>query len=149
MEVVLNEDVKKLGYKGNVVNVKRGFFRNFLFPKGLADVATQSRKALAESRKEKVVVQKQQLMENAADVLTKIKGLKVVVHGKVSDKGKLYGSITEDDVIAAVEAAAKIKLEREFLKMSHFKEVGEHKAIVHLGEGLEEEITVEVKSLFE
>lgn len=147
MQVVLNEDVKKLGYRGDVVSVKRGFFRNFLFPRGLADLATIARLKIAESRKDKMVVQKQQLLDSSGDVLKKLKGLKVETFGKVSEKGHLYGSIVEEDVINAIEEATKIKLEKDFIKMEHLKELGEHKVIVHLGEGQEEEVTVEVKSL--
>lgn len=147
MQVVLNEDVKKLGYRGDVVNVKRGFYRNFLFPRGLADYASETRLKIADSRKDKMVVQKKQLLDSAQDVLKKLKGLKIETFGKVSDKGHLYGSIVEEDIIKAVEAATKIKLEKDFIKMDHLKELGEHTVVVHLGEGQEEEITVVVKSL--
>jgi len=79
MQVVLNQDVKKLGYRGEVVSVKPGFFRNFLFPNGLADVATPSRLRVAESRKDKLVMQKQQVMENVQGVLDKLKGTKITL----------------------------------------------------------------------
>ena len=69
MQVVLNEDVKKLGYRGEVVDVKRGYFRNFLFPRGLADFASESRLRVAESRKESLMSKKQQILENAKEVL--------------------------------------------------------------------------------
>jgi len=147
MEVVLNEDVKKLGYRGDIVTVKRGYYRNFLLPRGLADVATGGRLKVAESRREKIVMKKQQLLDNVNEVIGKLKGLKVEVYGKVSDKGHLYASITEDQVIDAIEAASKVKLEKEFIKMDHFKELGEYKVMAHLGDGAEEEISVEVKAL--
>lgn len=147
MQVVLNIDVKKLGYRGDVVKVKEGYFRNFLLPRGMADVATTTRLKVAGSRKEKVVVEKQQLLDNAKDVLSKLKGLVVEIKAKVSAKGKLYGAVTEADVIAAVKEATKVKLEKDFVKMEHFKDLGEHKVVVHLGEGLEEEIVVNVSAL--
>jgi len=146
MQVVLNKDVKKLGYKGDIVSVKRGFFRNYLLPNGLADFASKTRLKVAETRKEKIVIKKQQLLDNAKEVVEKLKGLKVVVKGKVTEDGKLYGSITEDDVIKVVEEESKLQLEKSQIKMDHFKELGEHKAVVHLGEGLEEEITVQVET---
>lgn len=146
MQVVLNENVEKLGYKGDAVRVKRGYFRNFLFPRGLADLATEKRLQLAASRKEKMVMQKKQILDNASDILKKLKGLKVEIFGKVSSKDKLYGSILEEDVIKAVEKAAKIKLEKDFIKMEHLKKIGAHPVLIHLGEGLEETITVDVKA---
>ena len=60
MEVVLNKDVKKLGYRGDVVTVKPGYYRNFLSPNGLADVASKSRLKLIDARKAKMVMERNQ-----------------------------------------------------------------------------------------
>lgn len=146
MRVLLNKDVKSLGRRGDIVNVKNGYFMNFLFPGGFAEVATTKVVLLAEGRNQKRVMEKGQVVENAQEVLKKLKGLVVKLQSKVSDKGTLYGSITEDDVIAEVQKLAKVELQKDFIKMDHFKEVGEYKALVHLGEGLEEEITVQVEA---
>lgn len=146
MKILLNGDVKSLGYRGDIVNVKNGYFRNFLLPNGLAQFANAKVIKLAEGRSEKSTLQKERVIENAKDVLKKLKGLTVTIKAKVSDKGKLYGSITEFEVIEAVKAGAKVELEKDFIKMDHFKDLGEHKAKVHLGEGLEEEITVVIEA---
>ena len=146
MEVVLNKDVKKLGYRGDVITVKPGYYRNFLNPRGLADVATKSRLKLIEARKDKVVMEREQLLANVNEVLGKLKGLKVTIQSKVNDKGTLYAAIGEDDVVKAVEESTKIKLEKEYLKMDHFKDLGEYTALVHLGPDLEEEIKVVVEA---
>lgn len=145
MEVVLNKDVQKLGYKGEVVRVREGYFRNFLWPRSLAEVATEERKTLAALRREKMVISRKQLLENTRKVLDKLKGLTVTIKAKVSGKGKLYAGIGEDAVIAAVEKAAKIQLEKEYLKMEHIKEVGEHKVLIQLGPDMEQKITVVVE----
>ncbi|MBI4234800.1 50S ribosomal protein L9 [Candidatus Peregrinibacteria bacterium] len=144
IKVVLNSDVKKLGYKGDVVTVKRGFFRNFLSPRTLADYASEARLKVVENRKEKLVMARQQVLDMAKDVLAKIKDLKVVITGKMTKTGKLYGSVTEEKVIAAIKDACKVELTKEQIKMEHFKDLGEHKVLVHLGEGLEETVVVEV-----
>lgn len=146
MQVLLNKDVPKLGYRGEIISVKDGYFRNYLMPNGLAQLATKAVQKLADSRKESLVMKKQQLLDNAKDVLAKLKGLSVTIKAKVSEKGKLYAGITEIDVIDAVEAAVKVQLEKDFLKMEHFKELGEHEVVVHLGEGLEEAIKVTVEA---
>lgn len=144
IKIVLNGDVKKLGYKGDVVNVKRGFFRNFLSPRGVADYAGVSRMKVVENRKEKLIMVRQQVIDKAREVLDKLKGLRVVITGKITKTGKLYGSVTEDKVIHAIEEACKVRLEKEQVKMEHFKDLGDHKVVVHLGEGLEETVVVEV-----
>ena len=146
MQIVLNKDVKKLGYRGDKVSVKPGYFRNFLMPRGLADIATVSRIKIAESRKEKMVMKKQQVIDNASDVLKKLKGLSISLQEKVTDKNTLYSAVSEIEVIEAVEKAAKVKLEKEHIKMEHIKELGEHKVIIHLGKDAEEEITVVVEA---
>ena len=146
MQVLLNKDVKKLGYRGDIVEVKPGYFRNFLWPEGMAEVATKAVLKLAESRKEKLVMKKQEVIEKSSEVLAKLKGLSVVVKHKVSDKGTLYSSVVEEDVVAAVESAVKVKLEKDYIKMEHFKDLGEHKALVHLGPDMEAEITVNVEA---
>jgi large subunit ribosomal protein L9 len=147
MDVVLNEDVKKLGYRGDVVNVKSGYFRNFLLPRGLADAATRGRLALAEKRNEKRVMAKQQILDNSKDILAKLEGLVVTLKEKVNDKGHLYAAVSESEVIEAVKAAANVELDASMLKMEHFKEVGEHKVTVSLGSSAEVEIGVTVEGL--
>lgn len=149
MKVVLNSDVPKLGYRGDVVNVKDGYYRNFLLPRGFAEVATPSVLKVALARKEKKDLAKKQVIEDAEAVLKKLKGLSVTIEAKASDKGKLYGSVVEEDVIKAVKAEAKVTLDKEFVKMSHFKDLGDHTVVIHLGEGLEEKINVVVKALAE
>ena len=146
MEVVLNKDVKKLGYRGDVVTVKPGYYRNFLSPNGLADVASKSRLKLIDARKAKMVMEREQLLENANEVLNKLKGLKVTITSKVNDQGTLYAAITEEDVIKAVESEVKVKLEKDYLKMDHFKDLGTHSVKVDLGPDLSEEITVTVEA---
>ena len=144
MQVLLNQDVPKLGYRGDIIKVKDGYFRNYLWPRGLAQVATGNVLKLSGSRKEKLVMKKQQVADNAKDVLKKLKGLVVTLNVKVSEKGKLYASVTEHDVIEAVKVAAKVELSKDFVKMEHFKDLGEHSVLIHLGEGLEQKITVVV-----
>ena len=144
IQVVLNEDVKKLGFRGETVNVRRGYFRNFLRPRGLADFASKARLKVAGSRMEKLVMRKEQVKAQAQEVLDKLTGLKVKIAGKMTEAGKLYGSITEDQVLKALTDAAKVELEKSNLRMDHFKDLGTHKVVVHLGEGLEAEVAVEV-----
>lgn len=147
LQVVLNTDVKKIGYRGDVVKVKAGFFRNFLAPKGLADLATKTRLGVANSRKEKIVMKKQQVLENVKEVMAKLQGLKVVIKGKITKTGKLYGAIDEAKVVAAIKNVCKVELGKESIKMEHIKTVGEHKIVVSFGEGVETGVIVVVEPL--
>ena len=144
MQVLLNENVKKLGYRGDVVEVKPGYFRNFLWPNGLAQVATKAVLKLTEQRKERMVMKKQEVVAKAEEVLAKLKGLTVTVKHKVNDSGKLYSAIDESEVSEAIKAEAGVELSVEFLKMEHFKELGEYDVVVSLAEGMEETVKVVV-----
>lgn len=127
------------------MNVKPGYFRNYLLPKSLAEPATASVMKVVEQRKGKIVLQKQQLLDNAKEVIEKLKGLKVIIQAKATKKGKLYGAIVEGDVIKAIEKAVKIKLDKEFIKAKHIKEAGEHTIKIDLGEGFVQDITLVVE----
>lgn len=146
MQVLLNQTVKKLGYRGDIVDVKPGYFRNYLWPNGMAEVATAAVRRLAEQRKEKVVMKKQEVMDKAADVLKKLDGLSVVVKHKVNDSGTLYSAVVEEDVVAAIKEATSVELESEFVKMDHFKDLGEHSVVVELAPEMTATVTVVVES---
>ncbi|MFA6305243.1 MAG: 50S ribosomal protein L9 [Candidatus Gracilibacteria bacterium] len=146
MKVLLNNDVKKLGYRGDIVNVKRGYFTNYLLPEGFAVMADASVLKLNESRKAKLVMKKEQLVENAKEVLKKLKGLTVTIAKKITSKGKLYGGLSAEDIVNAVLAKINVKLEPEYIKSAQIKEVGEHDVVVHITEGAEETIKVVVEA---
>lgn len=145
MKVILDKDLKKLGFRGDVVKVRPGYFRNFLSPRGIAQLATERLIVVAEERKKKSVVRKEQILDNAKEILKKLKKLEVTIKAKVSSKGKLFGSIKEEDVLAAIKLEAKVELTSEYLKMTHIKELGKHKVKVVFGEDLEAEVTVIVE----
>jgi len=134
MKVILNENVKKLGFKGDIVEVKDGYFRNLLFPKGIAVVASDGRVELANKRREKMVLEKERLLENVKEAMDKIKGLKLEISVKVTDKGTLYASLNEDEVITAIRAASNIQLEKKHVKFEEaIKTLGNHTVTINFG----------------
>jgi large subunit ribosomal protein L9 len=142
MKVILNERVQKVGYKGDVVNVKEGFFRNYLFPRKLASAATNGTVELAAKRREKMVLEKEKLLENVKEAVKKLKGLKLEIAAKVTGKDTLYAAVSEADVIDAVMAASNILLEKKFVKFDEpIKTLGKHTVTVDFGN----ENTVEIK----
>lgn len=145
MKVVLNQTVRNLGRRGEIVEVKPGYARNFLFPNELADPGTPGRLKMAEQRLEKAVMRKEDLVKNAKDIAGKVAGMKVVIKAKANEKGHLYAGVTEDDIIEEVIKAKSVELDKEFLEMDHFKEVGEYQVGVKIGDQ-SEEITVVVEA---
>ena len=133
MQVVLNKDVANVGYKGDVVSVKPGYFRNFLFPQGLADYGSKERIALADSRKEKAVMHAKEVVAKADDVIGKLDNLEITVKGKAAESGKLYAAIGEKEIAEEIAKATKLELTKDFIQMEyHFKEAGEYEVFVSL-----------------
>ena len=149
MQVLLNKDVKKRGYRGDIIDVKPGYFRNYLLPNGIAVLATKDVLALAEKRNEKRVMQKEQILENSKDAAAKLKGLTVTLKEKVSEKGHLYGSVAEQEVLDAIKAATNLELSKDLILMDPIKELGEHKIAVKLGDKMEEKVVVVIEALEE
>jgi len=145
MKVVLNANVAKLGFKGDVVDVKDGYYRNVLMPRGLAQIATRAAQDLAAKRREKMVVEKEKLLANVKEVVAQLKGLKVEIVAKVTGKGTLYAALSQDAVVDAVRAASNIQLEKKFVKIpDHIKSLGEYTVDVDFGEGNVAPIVVKI-----
>lgn len=148
MKVILNEDVKGKGYKGDIVNVNDGYARNFLFPKGLAKEATK--KNLEIAKQQKKAIEKRKMLErlSAEEAANKLKGLKVVVKEKCGDNGRLFGSVTSAEIAKAIMDQHGIEVAKKKLVMpDHIKDLGEHSVQIKLHAGISTEIVVSVEAL--
>ena len=104
MEIILKEDVRHLGHKNDVVTVKDGYANNFLFPQGLAILATPSaKKQLAETMKQRAH-KEEKLISDAKAIAEKLSGVSVTIPTKVSQSGKIYGSVNNIQVAEALAA---------------------------------------------
>ena len=102
MKLILKEDVQNLGFKDDIVNVKSGYGRNFLIPKGMAMIATSSAlKILQENLKQRAFKEKS-IVDEASKKADKIKALKIKLPSKVGSENKLFGSITNSDLAEAI-----------------------------------------------
>ncbi len=144
MKVIFLENVKGAGRKGEIKNVADGYFQNFLFPKKLAVMATNDAVRQAEAKKQKEVIEKDRLKEDAKLVQSKLDGLSLEIKGKAQGT-KLYASITAEDLIKAVVEKVKIRLEKSsFAGGVHLKEVGNHLVEIRLSEGLKATLRVQI-----
>ena len=136
-EVMLMNDVAKLGKAGDIVKVADGYARNMLFPKKLAAPVTEaSRRRLAKLEKERAA--ERAARKAAAEALAaKLAGLSITVSARTVDGAKLYGSVSATDIVGAIEANKGVKLERGQLDLPDLlKEVGVYDAKLSLGEGV-------------
>jgi len=145
MKVVLLKAVSKLGRRGEVKNVKDGYFRNFLYPRTLAVTATPGRLAQAEDRKTRASATMEQVRKNAAEIAKKLSEATVTVSGKATPKGKLYAAVSMSDVLKAVDEQLKIKLtDGALLSHDPIKTIGRTMVAVQLSDEVKSHIAVEV-----
>jgi large subunit ribosomal protein L9 len=149
MQVILREEVASLGTIGDVVKVKPGYARNYLLPRGLAIEA--STRNLRELEHQKRVVADKRLREqkSAAAVADKLATVTLVFTLRAGEEGKLFGSVTNQDVHRALEERGFTFERRRVLLDEPIKTLGEHKVTIHAGPDTRATITVSVTALQE
>ncbi len=146
MQVILNQDVKGQGKKGQMVNVSDGYARNYLLPRGLAKEATKANinelKGKAESLEYRIQTEKNE----AASIAEKMKEIEVVITAKAGGNGKLFGSVTSKDVAEELTKQHHIKLDKKkFVMPEGIKNLGVTEVDVKLYTGITGKLKVVVK----
>jgi len=137
IEVMLMDNVKKLGKAGEIVKVAPGYARNCLFPKGLAAVATEAAKRRLKKLEAERAARAAEEKKAALELAKKLEKLEITVSAPTTDGVKLYGSVGITDILAAIEANRGVKLERGQLELDDsLKEVGEYQPSIDLGHGV-------------
>ena len=143
MKVILNQDVKAQGKKGDIINVSDGYARNFLLPKGLATQADNQALHLLKDQKDKEARRKNVEEEAAKNIAEKMKSITVTIKAKAGAGGKLFGSITSKDVAEQLLKQTKINVDKRKLDISEgIKTLGEHTVKAHLYTNITGEFTV-------
>ena len=145
MKLILNSDIKSLGRKGDVVDVAKGYARNYLLPKKLAIVATTNNLEFAQKLQEKRQQEAQVNNELAESIITALADAHIVISQTTTDEGTLYAAISNLQIAEAVETFSGFKLEEEQISVeSQVKEIGLHTIKVVLGPDTNFDITLEV-----
>lgn len=142
MKVLLIKDVYKLGRAGDVKRVADGYGRNFLLPKGLAVLATGNALKQVESIKADAAVKRQALNSEMSGVAELLAGKVFVFSSKAGETGKLYGSITTQMIVDAIQAKNGVQVDRHQIEVKPIRMLGEHKAHIRLTVDLVPEITI-------
>jgi len=145
MKVILTKDVEDLGNKGEVVNVADGYARNYLVPRSLAvkatDGALRQAEAMRVAREEALVAARQEA-EGYAQSLT---GTRVVVAARAGDEGKLFGSIGDGDIAAAITKFTGITVDRRIVELdAPIREIGLHEVMLRPHSEVEFAVTLDV-----
>ena len=144
MDVILREDIDKLGARGQVVNVAAGYARNFLLPKRLAVAATDSNKKIVEQERQAHLRKEAKDRTEAEDLGKMMAGVSVIISQKAGENDQLFGSVTVKDVAEALERK-NFTIDRRKIQLDEpIKQLGEHKIAVRLHRDVTTEITVNV-----
>jgi large subunit ribosomal protein L9 len=145
MRLILRDDVKGVGNKGDVVEVSNGYGRNFLLPRGLAFVATKGAESQAEAMRKSRDTKDAAARQAAQEVAKGLVSSPVKIEARVGGDGRLFGSISTADIAAAVAEQTGVELDRKQLSLDEpIKTLGTHLVPAKLHSDVEFPVTVEV-----
>jgi len=132
MKVILLQDVKQIGKKGDVIEASDGYARNFLFPRKLAQEANDSNMHILNNKKENERKLKLAQLEAAQKLAGELKGKEITIKAKAGDSGKLFGAITSKDVAELIKTQYKIEVDKKKIVMDTIKLAGGYEIEVKL-----------------
>lgn len=142
MQVILMKEMENLGDVGEVVDVKPGYARNFLVPRGFAIQATRANLARIEEEREHLVAAAAREIENATVLATEIEGQSLNFPVKAGEDGKLFGSVSSSDIADAL-AEKGIEVDRRNVQLAEpIKQLGTYKVPIRLSAEVQPEVTV-------
>jgi large subunit ribosomal protein L9 len=146
MEIILIQDVNKLGQKDDLVNVKAGYGRNFLIPQGLAVAASPSAKKMHTENLRQRAHKEEKIKIAAQEIAGRLEGLKIIVGAKTSTSGKIFGSVNTIQIAESLkEKGFDIERKNITLPEDQIKEIGSYKAIIKLHRDVRVEIEFEIQ----
>jgi len=144
MEVILREDIEKLGARGDVVKVAAGYARNFLLPKRMAVAATDSNRKIVEQERQAHLRKEAKASGEAQDLAKLIGAVTISIARKAGENDQLFGSVTANDVADAL-AAQHYTIDRRKIQLDEpIRTLGEHKVSIRLHREVSADVTVNV-----
>lgn len=136
MEVILTDDVPKLGEMGEIVDVADGYGRNYLIPQGLAEPATQGKKKQIEHKKRQIAKQREVQRAEAQEVLDEIDGVSITVPERVAEEDALYGSVSGRDIAEVLQQQDLDVHHKDVVLQEPIRELGIYKVPIKLASGI-------------
>ncbi|NLM25321.1 MAG: 50S ribosomal protein L9 [Firmicutes bacterium] len=145
MKVILEKDIKGLGKKGDIVTVKEGYGRNFLLPRGLAKEATEGNIKQVSLEKKAEKNKRQRELEAAQEIANRINGQKIQIATKVGEAGKLFGSITSQDIAERLKKQYKVEIDKRKIDLSEpIKNLGNYPVNIRIHSKVHANVIVQV-----
>lgn len=145
MKVILLQDVKSVGKKGEVVNASDGYARNFLFPKKLAQEANDTNMHILNKKNEADRKKKLAETEAAQKLANELKEKEVIIYAKAGDGGKLFGAITSKDISQEMEKQLNVAIDKKKIAINTIKSIGIYTAEIKLYPEISTKIKVVIK----
>jgi large subunit ribosomal protein L9 len=143
MQVILTNDVEKIGERGDIVDVSRGYVRNFLIPRGLAEVATPAKLEEARRQMEEAEERNRRLAERATEIAGTLNKSVITIEARTGEDERLFGSVTAANIAAAIEKARGVRLDRRRIRLEEpIKSLGTHQVPVQVHGDVEASVKV-------
>ncbi|MCS7164213.1 MAG: 50S ribosomal protein L9 [Thermodesulfovibrio sp.] len=146
MRIILKEDVQGLGKAGQIVNVKDGYARNYLLPKGLALIADEKNLKLLEYQKRKIEEEAKKKRQDAESIAERLSTLELKIQAKAGEDQKLFGSITSKDIAEALQKEGFSVDKKQINILEPIKRLGEYEVEVKLLQNVTARLKVVVVS---
>jgi large subunit ribosomal protein L9 len=143
VQVILTRDVEKIGQRGDIVDVSRGYVRNFLVPRGLAEVATPTKLEEARRRMEEAEERNRRLADRATEVAETLNKSVITIEARTGEDERLFGSVTAANIADAIEQARSIHLDRRRIRLEEpIRALGTHQVPVQVHGDVEASVKV-------
>jgi len=147
MKVLLLEDVKNVGRKGEVIEAKEGYAKNFLFKGKLGVEATAEVLKNVAEKKAKLAKQEAKAEEQAKKIAEEIKAKKIVIKIKAAENGKIFGAVTHKEISEELKKQLNYDIDKKKIEIDPIKSLGNYKAELKLFKGVKAELSIEVLGL--
>jgi large subunit ribosomal protein L9 len=146
MEVILKQDIPNLGYTNDLVNVKPGYARNYLIPKGMATLATGSNRKVREETLKQQAFKADRVKNEAGKLAEALTGIGLRIGAKAAESGKIFGSVNTIQIAQALKDQHNIEIDRKkiHIDQEHIKQLGNYTAKVILHKEISVEVSFEV-----
>ncbi|CAN5139509.1 50S ribosomal protein L9 [soil metagenome] len=143
MQVILKQNVEKIGQRGEIVDVSRGYVRNFLVPRGLAEMATPGRLEEVRREMEEVEERDRRMAERAGEVAATLNKSVITIEARTGEDERLFGSVTAANIASAIEKARGVRVDRRRIRLDEpIKSLGTHQVPIQVHGDVEASVKV-------
>ena len=143
MQVILKQDVDKIGRRGDIVDVSRGYVRNFLVPRNLAEVATPAKMEEAQREMAETAERDRRMAERAGEIAETLNKSVITIEARTGEDERIFGSITPANIVQAIERARGLRIDRRRIRLEEpIRSLGTHQVPVQIHGDVEASVKV-------